>query len=211
MEAFGQSVDIVEVGLRDGFQAISPFIPTQQKIEFMHRLHAAGIRRMEITSFVNADAVPQLSDAIALLDAARQMDGLIHQVLVPNARYGHKALEAGADFLAFVMSASDAHNRSNVRRSPEESAQEYGNLVKALRAGTKIRLNIATAFDCPFEGRVSADQVVALLDILVAVKQDAEICLCDTTGKATPRPNQIALHDCQGSLSRCDELGDSHP
>jgi hydroxymethylglutaryl-CoA lyase len=181
-----ESIDIVEVGLRDGFQGISPFIPTRQKIEFMHRLHAAGIRRMEITSFVSADAVPQLSDASALLDAAKQMDGLIHQVLVPNARYGQKALEAGADFLAFVVSVSDAHNRSNVRRSPKESAREYCDLVEALPAGTSVRLNLATAFDCPFEGRVSSERVLELLDILVSAKQNAEICLCDTTGKATP-------------------------
>ncbi len=181
-----EGIDIVEVGLRDGFQGISPFIPTQQKIEFMHRLHAAGIRRMEITSFVNVDAVPQLSDASALLDAARQMDGLIHQVLVPNARYGQKALEAGADFLAFVVSVSDAHNRSNVRRSPNESAREYCDLVETLAAGMSVRLNLATAFDCPFEGRVSSERVLELLDILVGAKQNAEICLCDTTGKATP-------------------------
>lgn len=185
-ESLAKSVDIVEVGLRDGFQGIGPFIPTEQKIDFMRRLHAAGIRRMEVTSFASADAVPQLSDATALLDAARQLDGLIHQVLVPNARFGHKALEAGADCLAFVVSVSDTHNRSNVRRSPKESAREYGDLVGALRAGMNIRLNIATAFDCAFEGRVSAEQVVELLDLLVAAKQDAEICLCDTTGKATP-------------------------
>lgn len=185
-ESLAKGVDIVEVGLRDGFQGIGPFISTQQKIDFMHRFHAAGIRRMEVTSFVSADAVPQLSDATDLLDAARRLDGLIHQVLVPNARYAHKALEAGADFLAFVVSVSDAHNRSNVRCSPKESAQEYGDLVKALRAGINIRLNIATAFDCPFEGRISAEPVVELLDVLVAAKQDAEICLCDTTGKATP-------------------------
>lgn len=180
------SIDIVEVGLRDGFQGIGPFIPTQQKIEFMHRLYAVGIRRMEITSFVSPDAVPQLSDASALLDAARQLDGLIHQVLVPNARYGQKALEAGSNFLAFVVSVSDAHNRSNVRRSPKESVKEYCDLVQALKSGTDIRLNIATAFDCPFDGRVSSERVIDLLDILVAAKPSAEICLCDTTGKATP-------------------------
>jgi hydroxymethylglutaryl-CoA lyase len=181
-----ESVEIVDVGLRDGFQGIGPFIPTKQKIEFLHHLYAAGIRRMEITSFVSAEAVPQLSDATSLLAAAKRLDRLKHQVLVPNERYGNKAMEAGADFLAFVVSVSDSHNRSNVRRSPKDSVQEYSNLVMSLRTGMNMRLNVATAFDCPFEGRISSEQVIELLDVLVAAKTDAEICLCDTTGKATP-------------------------
>lgn len=183
------NVQIVEVGLRDGIQGIGTFIPTRRKIELLHRLYTAGVRRMEVTSFVSPKAIPQLADAPELLAAAKELRGLICQVLVPSERYGYSALEAGADFVAFVVSASEAHNLANVRRTRTDSANEYGRLVRALRGEQAMRLNVATAFDCPFEGRISSQSIIDLLDVLVPMNRDAEICLCDTTGKATP--NQV--------------------
>lgn len=179
-------VAIVEVGLRDGFQSIGPFIPTASKIRFLKRLVAAGITRAEIGSFVSAAAVPQMSDTPEILTCARQIDGLVPQVLVPTFGQAIKALDAGSDFLSFVISVSPAHSQSNVRRSPQEAASDYVRLVGALRERDKIRLNVATAFDCPFEGRVKPEAVIDLLAPLVAVLPNAEIALCDTTGRANP-------------------------
>ena len=181
-----QSVTLVEVGPRDGFQPIGPQIPTRTKIDYIERLHGAGVRRIEVTAFVSERAVPQLADAAEVLAAAQALPGLAAQVLVPNQRYCDKALEAGATFVAFVLSVSEKHNMNNVRRTPQESVDEYARLVAGLPAGIRLRLNIATAFDCPFEGAIDPKAVIALLDQLVPIRPDAEISLCDTTGRTTP-------------------------
>jgi hydroxymethylglutaryl-CoA lyase len=181
-----ETVLIVEVGPRDGFQSVKPFIPTETKIAIIAQLHAAGIGRAEATSFVSPEALPQLADAAQVLAAAQNLPGFDAQVLVPTARYADRAISAGAKHIAFVLSVSEAHNRSNVRRAPAESAAEYAKLVAALPAGTKLRLNLATAFDCPFDGKVAEDATLALLNQLVPVAPYAEIALCDTTGRVTP-------------------------
>lgn len=184
--AKNERVTIVEVGPRDGFQGIGPFIPTQTKIDFLRRLAAAGLAHVEAGSFVSPTALPQLRDTGAVLAACREIPGLRPRFLVPNARHGATAIEAGVGFLVFVVSVSEAHNRSNVRRSPSESVDEYARLIAACPAGVDMRLDLATAFDCPFTGRVAERDVLDLLDRLLPVRPDAEICLCDTTGRATP-------------------------
>jgi hydroxymethylglutaryl-CoA lyase len=86
----------------------------------------------------------------------------------------------------FVLSVSESHNRNNVRRTPDESAEEYGRLLKSVPSNIEMRLDLATSFDCPFEGRVPVAKALSLLERLVALKPDAEICFCDTTGRADP-------------------------
>lgn len=181
-----RSVTLVDVGPRDGFQSIGPVIPTAQKIQILRGLHAAGLKRVEATAFVSEKAVPQLADATELLAAARALPGMDAQVLVPNERHAERALKAGADHIAFVLSVSEKHNFANVRRSPRESAAEYRRIVAGLPAGIRIRLNLATAFDCPFDGAVDGIRTLALLEELVDAAPDAEFCLCDTTGRVTP-------------------------
>lgn len=177
---------IVEVGPRDGFQSVGPYIPTATKIDIIRRLHAAGLRRIEATSFVSALALPQLADAAEVLSAVSALDGLDAQVLVPTMRYADKALAAGARHLVFVLSVSERHNRSNVRRAPAESVEEYRHVVAAMPTGAAMRLNIATAFDCPYDGAMPASATLDLLDRMVDILPDAEIGLCDTTGRAAP-------------------------
>src|SRR5688572_25558828 len=111
-------LDIVEVGPRDGFQPIVPFIATETKIKLVRRLYDAGLRRIEATAFVSDRAIPQLSDAAQVLKAVEEMPGLDVQVLVPNQRYCDRAVEAGARHVAFVLSVSEKHNMNNVRRTP---------------------------------------------------------------------------------------------
>lgn len=181
-----KSVQIVEVGPRDGFQNIGPFIPTDVKIAMIRDLAAGGLKRMEVTSFVSPRAIPQLSDAAEVLADTLGQGTTLPQVLVPNARYGLKALNAGASFLSYVFSISESHNRSNVRASPEDSLADYARLVAELPAGTRMRLNLATSFDCPFEGRMPAARVLELLERAFDIMPEAEICLCDTTGRGEP-------------------------
>jgi hydroxymethylglutaryl-CoA lyase len=180
------AVSIVEVGPRDGFQSIAGMIPTQRKIEIVAALHAAGVRRVEATSFVSTAALPQMADAPEVLAAAKSLPGLDPQVLVPNARHAERALAAGADHLAFVLSVSERHNRGNVRRAPLESVEDFKQIVGILPAHARLRVNVATAFDCPYEGRMSAESVLALIEHLVRVTENAEYALCDTTGRADP-------------------------
>ncbi|MGA0542598.1 hydroxymethylglutaryl-CoA lyase [Neotabrizicola sp. VNH66] len=184
------SVQIVEVGPRDGFQNIGPFIPTETKIAMIRGLAAAGVRRMEITSFVSPRAIPQLADAAEVLANVLAQGAVLPQVLVPNARYGHKAIEAGARFLSYVISVSESHSRSNVRVGPNEALADYARLVAEAPAGIRMRLNLATAFHCPFEGMTPATAVLDLLGRALEVRPDAEVCLCDTTGRGTP--DQVA-------------------
>jgi len=180
------AVDIVEVGPRDGYQGIKPFIPTAAKIGLLKQLIAAGLKRVEIGSFVNAIALPQLADTSEILASCRDIPGIVPQVLVPNEKYGRLAIDSGSRFLTFVLSVSESHNRSNVRRSPLESTEEYRSLLAAMPEHIDMRLNIATAFDCPFDGRVAETDTIALLDLLVPMRLEVELCLCDTTGRASP-------------------------
>jgi hydroxymethylglutaryl-CoA lyase len=99
---------------------------------------------------------------------------------------GRVAVEAGAKELVFVLSVSESHNRNNVRRSPEESAEEYGRLLASIPAEIFVRLDVATSIDCPFEERVPIKKTLMLLERLVPLKTEAEICLCDTTGRGDP-------------------------
>ena len=179
-------VEIVEVGPRDGFQSVGLFIPTERKIAIVRALHSAGIRRMEATSFVSDAALPQFADAAEVLAEAQALPGLSVQVLVPTVRHAQRALAAGATHLAFVLSVSDRHNRGNVRRSPTESLADYQQIVMEAPANTVLRLNVATAFDCPYLGPVAEADTLALLDDLVRAAPHAEIALCDTTGRVTP-------------------------
>lgn len=181
-----ETVTIVEVGPRDGFQSIVQQIPTETKIALIAKLYAAGVRRMEATAFVSPKAVPQLADAAEILSAAQDLPGLDAQVLVPNLRNAERAIEAGARHIAYVLSVSPRHNMSNVRRSPEESVAEYAEIIKALPKGARIRLNLATAFDCPFTGAVPEEATLDLLEKLVPIAPEAEICPCDTTGRVAP-------------------------
>jgi hydroxymethylglutaryl-CoA lyase len=177
---------IVEVGPRDGFQSVAGFISTTEKLRMIERLYEAGLKRMEVTAFVSDKAVPQLADAAALLAAVNDWDDMDAQVLVPNLRHARRALDAGARHLAYVVSVSERHNRGNVNRSPSESVGEYAQITTALSPAVKVRLNIGTAFHCPFEGWVAPAATLALIANAVRAHTKVEIALCDTTGHATP-------------------------
>lgn len=172
--------------MRDGFQMESRVLPTERKKAIGLALIAAGVRHIEVSSFVSPTAVPQLADAAELV-ARLKGRGAELSALVPNVNGARRGVAAGIDRLTVFASASETHNRRNVRRGVAESLaglREIGRI--AADAGVPIDGTVATAFGCPFEGDVPADAVLRVVEGYVAMGAD-RIGLGDTTGMATPR------------------------
>lgn len=178
-------VEIVEVAARDGLQSIATVIPTDQKITLIEHLLAAGIKRLELGSFVSPKAVPQMADIKELLARFSAIDGVRFPVIVPNQKGAELALAAGVNDLVFVLSASEAHNQSNVRRSIEQSLEEFKRVLE-LAGDAHIRLSVSTCFDCPFDGDIDQEQVFAVIDVAAELDRPLEIAIADTTGRAFP-------------------------
>jgi hydroxymethylglutaryl-CoA lyase len=182
-----QTVEIVEVAPRDGFQAVKPFIATERKIAIIEELAACGVSRLEIGSFVSPKAVPQLADTAEVLKRAKLPAGLRLQVLVPNAKGLELALAAGVGEVAWVISVSESHNRANVNRSVDESFRAFEAAWAALGPlRPKLRFGLSTCFDCPWEGRVPEAAVITCVERAIAAAPELEIGICDTTGRAAP-------------------------
>lgn len=179
-------IQLSEVSPRDGLQAVRDFVPTETKIELVRRAHAAGLRRMEVGSFVSPKAVPQMLDTAQVLAAARALPGLECTVLVPNRRGFEAALANGAHRLGFFMSVTEAHSQANLNRSVANALEELSQLVRETPADTRIRFNLSTCFHCPFEGVVQEAAVMRLVHAVAPLREEMEIALCDTTGNAAP-------------------------
>ncbi len=185
VSALPSTVEMVEVGPRDGLQIIQEFVPTEKKIELVDALFASGIGRMEVTSFVHPKFVPQLRDAAEVL-AGIERDGRVCMAMVPNMKGAERAVDAQVDMLDVVVSASESHNRSNVRRSIDESLEGFVPIFELAKdAGVSVRASLATSFGCPFEGDVPVHQVLSVCRRLQELGV-VEIALCDTTGMANP-------------------------
>lgn len=182
------AVEIMEVAPRDGFQSIAKPLPTEEKIAITEALIAAGLPRVEIGSFVSPKAVPQMADMAEIAAAFAGREGARLAVLVPNVRGLELALKAGMREIVYVFSISESHNRNNVRRSVAESVEALREVVSAMsgEAGLRLRVDLATSFDCPFEGTVPEASVLDAVKQVAAMAPDCEIALCDTTGRANP-------------------------
>lgn len=192
-------VDVIEVGPRDGFQNLPDFIETADKIAIIEKLIGAGIERMEVTSFVHPKAVPQMRDATEVMRGIRR-NGCQCFAMAPNLIGAERAIEAGTDVLNLVLSASDSHNRSNVRMDVQESLNRFGPVFElADEAGVPVRASVATAFGCPFEGEVPVDRVLDVSRRLVDMGC-TELNLCDTTGMAHPRRVARVAHRMQAAF-----------
>ncbi|HEY7952734.1 MAG TPA: hydroxymethylglutaryl-CoA lyase [Solirubrobacteraceae bacterium] len=182
------SVSIREVGPRDGFQNEPEVIPTARKIELIDALMRTGLKRIEVTSFVRADVIPQLADASEVLEGISVPDGVSVSVLVPNERGLDSALEhrERIDEINVFLSASETHNLRNVNRSVEESLAGLEVVLRRAReAGLRCEGVISTSFGCPYEGYVPPERV---LEIAVRLRDFGaqEIGFGDTTGMANP-------------------------
>jgi hydroxymethylglutaryl-CoA lyase len=183
------SVRIREVGPRDGFQNEPEIIPTERKLELIDALARTGLRRLEVTSFVRADVIPQLADAAEVLARMSVPDGVSVSVLIPNERGLDGALAHRERFheINVFLSASETHNRKNVNRSIAESLAGLERVLTRARAeGLRCEGVISTSFGCPYEGRVPPARV---LEIAAALRDAGaqEIGFGDTTGMANPR------------------------
>lgn len=182
------SVQIREVGPRDGFQSEPETIATADKVALINRLARTGVRRIELTSFVRPEVIPQLADAEEVLTAIDVPAGVARSVLIPNERGLQRALHYRERFdeIGVFLSASETHNHRNVNRSIAESLAALDRVIPiALGAGLRVEAIIATSFGCPYEGRVSVARVLELAHHLVHCGA-SEIAFGDTTGMANP-------------------------
>ena len=179
---------IREVGPRDGFQNEPEIIPTADKIRLVEMLARSGVPRLEVTSFVRADVIPQLADGPEVLRAADIPDDVSVTVLIPNERGLENALELRDRFdeVNLFLSASESHNRANVNRSVEESLSGLERVVsRAREEGLRCEGVISVSFGCPYEGEVPPSRVFEIAERLVGAGC-TEIAFGDTTGMANP-------------------------
>jgi hydroxymethylglutaryl-CoA lyase len=183
-----RTVRIREVGPRDGFQNEPEVIPTEQKVELIDALARTGCTRLEVTSFVRADVVPQLADAAEVVERIEVPPEVAVSVLVPNERGLNAALEQRAkiDEVNVFLSASETHNRKNVNRSVADSLAGLERVLALAReAGLRCEGVISTSFGCPYEGPVPVERVLELAARLRGAGAE-EIAFGDTTGMANP-------------------------
>jgi hydroxymethylglutaryl-CoA lyase len=179
-------VRVVEVGPRDGLQNEADFVPTAEKVRLVQALAAAGLREIEVTSFVSPRAVPQLADAEAVFAALGVRPGVTYAALVPNARGLQRALTTAAGQIALFTGATDAFTGHNINRSVAQSLSDFAPLAAAGRAaGRRVRGYVSVAFGCPYEGAVRPHRVHDVARRLFDLGVD-EVCLGDTIGVATP-------------------------
>lgn len=186
LKQFPSSIKVIEVGPRDGFQNVKTFIPTPDKIELIEALISAGIKDFELTSFVSPKAIPQLADAgeVCRNIIGKYGDRINGSALVPNLKGAQAAWEAGIREVACVISVSPSHNRANINRTHEESLSDLAKMLDSLPEMT-VRVDLATAFACPFEGWISVESVASLMERIhqLGIRK---IVLADTIGVATP-------------------------
>jgi hydroxymethylglutaryl-CoA lyase len=177
---------VQEVAPRDGLQIEPVFVPTDTKVALIDALSAAGYTRIEAGSFVSPKAIPALRDGDEVFRRIQRRPGVIYVALVPNLKGAQRALDAGADELNLVMSASQTHNRANMRMTRAQSLSGFRDIIAATGEEAMLNGTVATAFGCPFEGRIDEDLVMAIVDDYLELGLQG-ITLADTTGMANPQ------------------------
>ena len=181
-----KSVEIVEVGPRDGLQSEPGVMPTATKVEFIERLVDSGLRRLEVTSFVNPKKVPQMADAEQVLAGLRKRPDVWYVGLVLNRKGLDRAVAAGCNEIGMAVVASDTFNRRNQGVGTEESIAAWLEMAKAAReAGVRPQVTVSAAFGCPFEGEVPVARVIEIAK-RVAEGNPHEIAFADTIGVGVP-------------------------
>jgi hydroxymethylglutaryl-CoA lyase len=181
-----QPFEIVEVGPRDGLQSEPDVMPTAGKLELIRRLVDAGVRRVEVASFVNPKRVPQMADAEAVLAGLPKRQDVQYVGLVLNRKGFDRALAAGCTEIGMVAVATDSFGERNQGASIEETLLAWEEIAPlAHAAGMRAQVTISVAFGCPFEGEVPTDRVVAIAERLARARP-LEIAVADTIGVAVP-------------------------
>jgi hydroxymethylglutaryl-CoA lyase len=198
MSAYPETVEICEVGPRDGLQTEAP-LSVDVRVRLIDALSATGLRKIEAGSFVAPAALPSMVGAEEIFTRIRRAPGVSYRALVPNERGAERAIAAGVDEIQVVVSTSETHNQQNVRRSVDASVDAaHGVIALADGAGLPVDAIVATAFGCPYEGDVAPGAAVALAGRLLAAGARS-VSFADTTGMATPR-RVDALLDALGPI-----------
>jgi hydroxymethylglutaryl-CoA lyase len=211
MNTLDIDVLITEVGMRDGLQAVKRTMATDDKKKWIDALYAAGLREIEVASFVPPKLLPQMADATQITQYAAQMPGLTLIGLVPNFKGAQVALAAGVHKLTIPCSASVAHSLANVRKTREQMVDEVRNIV-ALRnevaPHVKIEAGISVAFGCTLQGVVPDDDVIWMVEQVIAAGAD-ETGLADTTGMANPAQVRRLFKRAIGAVGK-QHVGAAH-
>lgn len=195
MSRWPEYVQIKEVGPRDGLQNEKKRVLTKDKITWINKLSESGISEIEYSSFVHPKWVPQLSDAHEVGKKIKRHANVRYSALVPNMKGLELALDAGIDGASVFMSASESHNKSNINKTIAETYPVLKEvIVEAKSAGKHVTAYVSTVFDCPFEGKISPDEVIAVCDRLLEFGAD-DISLGDTLGTAVPSQVETLLDE----------------
>jgi hydroxymethylglutaryl-CoA lyase len=193
-----EKVKIIEVGPRDGLQNIQTFVPADKKILLIKKLAACGIKEIQIGSFVAPRAIAQFKDIKKVANGVSSLRGVVLSALIPNKRGAEEANTCGIKKLIFFFSVSREHNYCNVRQSPQESLKELQRICRSYLPDPSItlRVDLATAFGCPFSGNITTAAVLRMVD-KVAACGIKEITLCDTVGFGNPRMVEEKFSACR--------------
>lgn len=199
-ESSKKHVQVVEVGPRDGFQSIQAYIPAETKLEVIRGIYSAGVKKIQITSFVSPKAVPQMRDAAEIVEKSLQRfpDATLF-ALVPNFKGAELAVKAGLREVSTVVSLSESHNKANVGRTVEESLAGVDKILQSFPE-LKVGLDIATAFGCPFEGDMPTSKLIALLGRLYDMGIRS-FTLCDTVGVAYPQKIRTVMREARAAFA----------
>ena len=197
MSTLPSSVTLVDVGPRDGLQNEKQAVDAAVKIELVHRLQAAGLKEIEVTSFVSPKWVPQMGDNAAVMAGIARKPGVRYSVLVPNMKGLDAALSAPRaqwpDEVVVFAAASEAFSRRNINCSIAESVERFRPVVDAAKAkGIKVRAAVSVALGCPYQGEVTADEVEHVVRLMKEIGVD-HCGIADTIGVGTPKKVQAAM------------------
>lgn len=188
-------VQLKEVGPRDGLQNEKKFISTDDKVAWIDMLSNSGVSEIEYSSFVNPKWIPALADAREVGKRINRNPNVLYSALVPNMRGLENALEAGIDGASVFMSASETHNRKNINKTINDTYPILTQVIKEAKLeNKKVTGYISTVFDCPYEGKISAEQVIRVCDRLMEAGVD-DISLGDTIGSAVPSQVEMLLEE----------------
>jgi len=188
-EKLPAKIKVVEVGPRDGLQNEPNEVATEDKIRLIQALANAGLSHIEVTSFVSPKWIPQLKDASEVADGLAKLNlgGVTTSCLVPNLKGYERFKESGINELALFMSATESHSKKNINKSIDEAISALKEVADIAKSdGYRIRCYLSVVFECPYEGRVSKEQVLKVTEKLVGIGVD-EVSLGDTIGAATPK------------------------
>ena len=195
-----KKVTIIEVGPRDGLQNEQLFVDTQVKKAFIHKLAAAGVKEMEITSFVSPKWVPQMQDAAEIVRS--RPAGIRSIVLAPNRKGVDRALETDCKSVAVFVGVSNSFNKKNINKTTQESMAELTPIIAELKGkGLFIRACISTAFHCPYEGKIPEADTLSLCQAFANAGVD-ELSVADTIGMASPNESYSLLKTIKRGTAR---------